>query len=51
MSRIAVVEDDDEVGELLKTLLEANGYDVDVFPTPGGPTKHKIGAFSLSTRC
>ena len=23
----------------------------DVLPTPGGPTRQRIGAFSLSTRC
>ena len=23
----------------------------EVLPTPGGPTRHRIGAFSLSTRC
>ncbi len=35
MQHIAVVEDDNEVGELLKTLLAANGYAVDLYPTPG----------------
>lgn len=35
MSRIAVVEDDHGVGELIKTLLVANGYEVEVYPTPG----------------
>ncbi|KAG1223048.1 hypothetical protein G6F68_020455 [Rhizopus microsporus] len=23
----------------------------EVLPTPGGPTRHRIGAFTLSTRC
>jgi len=33
--QIAVVDDDLGVGELLKTLLEVNGYDVEVYLTPG----------------
>jgi two-component system alkaline phosphatase synthesis response regulator PhoP len=35
VSQIAIVEDDDEVGELMKTILESNGYEVVVYPTPG----------------
>lgn len=44
MARIAVVEDDHEVGELIKTLLEANGYDVELYPTPGRFFDSLLGA-------
>lgn len=35
MTRVAVVEDDPEYGDLLKMVLKNGGYDVSLFATPG----------------
>ena len=40
------------LGELLgHPVALATDWPSEVLPTPGGPTRHRIGAFSRSTRC
>src|SRR3569832_2437122 len=35
----------------LRPVAVAIDWPSDVLPTPGGPTRHRIGAFTLTTRC